>query len=236
MALETKTKQNDEHLLYRWGAAVAALVALVGFGRTFYLKAFFGTPTLTPLVHIHGLVMTLWVALYVVQTWLVASHRTHIHRRLGIFGALWACVVLIVGTTTGIVAAKLGHSPGPPPLVFLIIPLGDMVIFGVLVSVGLWLRNKRETHRRLMLLATLGILTAAFARIQLGFIQNHLPLAAFLLTDFTVLAFVAYDSFKHRRLHPAFAWGGLLILVSLPLRIWLSGTSAWMQFASWLVR
>ncbi len=236
MTIGTKMKPNDDHLLYRWGAVVAALVALVGFARTFYLKAFFGTPALSRLVLLHGIVMTLWVALYVVQTWLVASHRIHIHRRLGIFGALWAGVVLVVGTTTGIVAAKHGHSPGPPPLIFLVVPLGDMVVFGVLVSAALWLRNKRESHRRLMLLATLGILTAAFARIQLGFIQSHLPLTAFLLTDFTVLAFVAYDSVKHRRLHPAFGWGGLLIFASLPLRIWLSGTGAWMQFATWLVK
>ncbi len=236
MALETKMRSNDDHLFYRWGAAVAALVALVGFSRTFYLKAFFGTPGLSGLLLLHGLVMTAWVALYLVQTWLVASHRIQLHRRLGLFGALWAGVVLVVGTTTGIVAAKLGRSPGPPPLVFLVVPLADMVVFGVLVSVALWLRNNRETHRRLMLLATLGILTAAFARIQLGFIQQHLPLSAFLLSDFTVLAFVAFDTFRHRRLHPAFAWGGLLLFASLPLRVLLAGTGAWMQFATWLVR
>ena len=152
MTVESKTKPGDEHLLYRWGAAVAILVMLVGFSRTFYLKSFFGTPSLTPLVLLHGFVMTIWFALYGVQTWLVASHRIQIHRRLGIFGAFWAGVVLVVGTTTGIVGAKLGHTPGPPPLVFLVIPLGDMFVFGVLVITGLWLRNNRESHRRLMLL------------------------------------------------------------------------------------
>ena len=235
MPTEERSIQDNDQLFFICGATVAALVALVGFARTYYLKTWFDTPTLTPLVHLHGIVMTLWVSLYVVQTWLVASHRTHIHRRLGIFVALWALVVLVVGTTTGIMAAKLGHSPGPPPLRFLVMPLGDMVVFGTLVLIGIYFRSKREMHRRLMLLATLGILTAAFGRLPLDFLLSHRPFSAFALTDLTVLAFVAYDTFKHRRLHPAFAWGGLLIIVSQPIRFALSSTDAWMQFASWLV-
>ena len=235
MHTEERSLQDNDRIFFICGAIVVALVALVGFARTFYLKAFFDTPALTPLVHLHGIVMTLWVSLYVVQTWLVATHRTRIHRRLGIFVALWAVVVLVVGTSTGIMSAKLGHSPGPPPLRFLAVPLGDMVVFGTLVSIGLYFRSKREIHRRLMLIATLGILTAAFGRIPLDFLLSHRPFSAFALTDLTVLAFVAYDTFKHRRLHPAFAWGGLLTIVSQPIRFALSSTDAWMQFASWMV-
>jgi len=46
---------------------------------------------------------------------------------------------------------------------------------------------------------------------------------------------VAYDTIKQRRLHPAFGWGMLLIVVSQPMRLLLSGTSVWQQFATWLV-
>ena len=230
----TRAPRTTRHF-YLYGGVAAAIIALVGFARTFYLKTLFDTPPLTPLVHLHGLVMTTWVALFVVQTWLVAAHRTQVHRRLGLFGAGWALLVLVVGTTTGIEGARLGHSPGPPPLKFLVVPLGDMVVFATLVGIGLYLRNRREVHRRLMLLATLGILMAAFGRLPLAFIQSHRPLVPFLLVDLVVLAFIAFDTFKHRRLHPAFGWGGGLILASFPLRILLAQTEAWLQFAGWLV-
>ena len=229
------TEPRTTGRFYIYGGVAAAAIALVGFARTFYLKTLFGTPPLTPLVHLHGLVMTTWVALFVGQTWLVASHRTQVHRRLGLFGAGWALLVLVVGTTTGIEAARLGHTPGPPPLKFLVVPLGDMVVFATLVGIGFYLRNRREVHRRLMLLATLGILMAAFGRLPLAFIQSHRPLVPFLLVDLVVLAFIAFDTLRHRRLHPAFGWGGALILASFPLRIFLASTEAWMRFAGWLV-
>jgi hypothetical protein len=218
-----------------WAALAAALIVFIGFARTYYLKGVFGTPALSSgLVHLHGIVMTLWFALFVVQTRLIAAHRTDLHRRVGVFGAMLAVLVLVVGVTTAIVAAGRGVSPGPPPLVFLAIPLGDMLVFAVLVSLGLYFRRRSDIHRRLMLLSCVGILGAAIARIPLGFIHTGGPLVFFGLTDLCVLACVVYDTVKNRRLHPAFGWGALFIIATHPLRLMLMGTPAWMQFATWL--
>ena len=98
------------------------------------------------------------------------------------------------------------------------------------------MRAHRETHRRLMLLATLGLLGAAIARIPLAFIHNGGILMFFGTVDLIVIAFVAYDTWKSRRLHPAFGWGTLLIIASHPLRLMLASTHAWMQFALWVTR
>ena len=38
-----------------------------------------------------------------------------------------------------------------------------------------------------------------------------------------------------RRVHPAYVWGGLLVIGSQPLRLALSGTAAWLAFADLLV-
>ena len=53
---------------------------------------------------------------------------------MGVFGALLAALVVVMGVTTAITAARLGHTPGPPPLVFLTIPLGDMLVFPALFA------------------------------------------------------------------------------------------------------
>lgn len=228
-------RKRSARTFYTWAAVVAALVVFAGFARTYYLKGAFGTPDLSVLKQLHGFVMTAWFTIFLVQVRLVATGRTRIHRKVGVAGAVVAVLVLIVGTATALVAAKNGATPGPPPLVFLAIPLGDMVVFLTLVSAALLYRKRPEFHKRLMLLASLGILTAAIARIPLDFLQaGGLP-AFFAATDVLILAFAAIDTVRNRRLHPAMLGGVLVIVGSQVARFLIAGTPQWMSFARWLV-
>jgi hypothetical protein len=218
-------------------AILFPLLVLIGFARSYYLKPLFGFPPLPNLlVHVHGAVMTSWVLLFIVQVWLVAAHRTKVHMKLGVFGSFLALAVFMIGNITGIDAAARGSSvPGVPALSFLIIPLGDMVLFAILVGTALYFRKKLDTHKRLMLLSALNLLPPAVARIPLGFIQNGGPLAFFGIPDVCILGVIAYDTIKNRRLHPAFLFGGLLVIASHPFRIMFSGTQTWVNIATTLV-
>lgn len=230
-------RRISDRPLYLLAAVVIPLIVLAGFARTYYLKGVFATPALPSLiVHVHGIVMTAWVVLFVVQVTLVARRRTKMHQRLGVLGAGLAALVVIVGILTALYAAARGASPGPPALLFLIIPLGDMVIFSILIGAALYYRKRLDIHKRLMLLAATILLAPAIARIPLAFITNGGPLAFFGLTDLCLVGFVAFDTVRHRRLHPAFLWGSLLIIVFQPLRILIAGTEAWTSFAAALVR
>jgi hypothetical protein len=232
---QSVNQRNKERRLYTWAAVVVVLIVVTGFARTYYLKGVFGTPALPGLVHLHGFVMTLWVVLFVVQVRLIAAHRVKLHRRLGVFGGFLAGAVVLVGIITAIGGARRGASPGPPPLVFLAIPLVDILVFAGFVAAGLVVRRRTDIHKRLMLLSCAGFLTAAVARIPLNFIETGGPLVFFALTDLCALACVVFDTVKHRRLHPAFGWGLLIIIASHPLRLMLAGTQAWMSFATWFV-
>lgn len=222
---------------YTYVSIIAALVVFAGFFRTYYLKGAFGTPVLSGLLHVHGVVMTLWFTLFIVQVCLVAIRRTDLHRRVGVMAALLAVLVVVVGAATAVAAAKHGYTPlgGPPPLVFLAIPMGDLLVFAALVTTALLLRRRSDIHRRLMPLAALSLLTPAISRIPLDVIQASGILLYLGLTDLLVLGCVAFDTAKNRRLHPAAGWGAGLIIASQPLRFLLAGTPAWMQFATWLV-
>lgn len=224
-----------ERRFYVAAAIGAILVVFAGFARTYYLKGVFGAPAIPELVHVHGIVMTSWFLLFLVQVGLVATRRTNIHRKVGVGGTVLAALMVIVSVVTAISAARRGVSPGPPPLVFLVIPLGDLFVFSILVAAGISLRKKLATHKRLMLMASMGILTPAIARIPMEFIATGGPLVFFGLTDLVILAVIAIDTVRNRRLHPAFAWGALLVIASQPLRLMLSGTDVWMRFATWLV-
>lgn len=229
-------RRNIERRLYTVAALTALLIVFAGFARTYYLKLAFGTPPLTGLQQLHGLVMSSWFVLFLVQVRLVAGGRTDLHRRLGVLGAVIAVSVLVVGIATAITGARLGHTPGPPPLAFLIVPFGDMTVFALLVGAGLWFRRRSDVHKRLMLLSCVGILTAAIARIPVEPFHGAGIPAFFLTTIAIVIACVAYDTIRNGRLHPAFGWGALLIVVSWPLRLALSGTSAWLAFAAWVTQ
>jgi len=221
-------------------AIALALTAFIGFAPTYYLRSLFGAPvtvsgstSLTPLAHVHGAVFTGWVLLFIAQTSLVATHRVAVHRRLGIAGGVLAATMTIVGVATALRAAARGAAPpGVDPLVFLAIPLGDMVVFPIFVSAALWLRRDKEAHKRLMLLAYISIIVAAVARLP-GVLALG-PLGFFGLTFLFLLAAIVYDFLSRRRVHPAYLWGGALLVASVPLRLFVSGTPAWKSVARFL--
>ena len=231
-----------DRLFYGSMAVVLALVVFAGFGPTYYFRFLSGGPQATisggpfsGLVHLHGALFTAWVILFVVQTALVATHRVVVHRRLGVAGALLAAAMIIVGTGTAIATARRGGSaPGLEPLAFLAIPLFDRVVFATLVGAALFWRKHRETHKRLMLLAYISIITAALARI--GGIAAMGPPVFFGLMLLFVVCGVLYDLVTRRQVHRAYLSGGAFIVASVPLRLTISGTAAWHSFATFLTQ
>jgi hypothetical protein len=215
-------------------AVAFALAVFAGFSRTYFLKLHYGTPALSLLLHIHAVVFSSWILLFAAQTTLVAAHRTDLHRRLGVAGAVLAGTLLIMGTTTAILRVRGGSAPipGVSGLAFLAIPLFDMVTFAILAGTGLALRRRLETHKRLMTLATIALMSAPLARIP--WVRQAGPPAFFGLTDLFIVAMLVYDLATRRRVHPATVWGGLVLVALQPLRLMISGTAAWTAFAAWL--
>jgi len=216
---------------------VIAIVITVfaGFSRTFYLRPYFQTQPLIALLILHGVVFSSWIVLLVTQTTLVATKRMRTHMRLGIAGGLLASLMILIGTVTAIVRAK-GPSPVPGvnPLSFLTIPLGDMLVFASLVGAAFYFRRRADTHKRLMLLATIAILPAAVARLPFAFIQQYGPLAFFGLSDLFIVPCLIYDIVMRGRPHRATVLGGALIVISHPLRLVIGSTHTWLVFATWL--
>ena len=226
-------------LSYAGMGLIVAAASLAGFGPTYYFKAFFDTPPLTSLIHVHAVVMTSWLVLFVTQSWLISTDRVDIHRRLGIAGGVLALAVIGVGYQTAIAAARHGFvvKGGFPygPLGFLAISLADLVVFGALVAAALYFRwSKSDSHKRLMLLATVSLIAPGVSR--LPFTVGFLPAAGLATLTATVLPIVCawIDRRAHGRLHPAYLWGGGFLVLSQPARGILAAIPAWQQFAGWL--
>ena len=227
-----------------YGAMSLALAATVfaGFARTYYLRLLSDEPgatlsggPFTTLVHTHGALFTAWVVLFVAQTALISTRRVAVHRRLGVAGAVLAAAMVVAGTLTAIATARRGGAvPGMDPLAFLAIPLFDMVLFTGFVVAALARRREREAHKRLMLLAYVSIVVAAVARLP-GVIALGPP-GFFGLTLCFVVVGAIYDFVSRRRVHPAYLWGGALLIVSIPLRLAIATTAAWRTFAQFLTQ
>ena len=94
-----RTGQRDRRFFL--GIALLVLIAvLIGFARTYFLAGVFWAKLPNVIVHVHGALFTLWIALLVAQVALVASRRTRWHMRLGIAGMVLAPLMVITGFAT----------------------------------------------------------------------------------------------------------------------------------------
>ncbi len=225
---------RSERRFFGGMGVAAALTVFAGFTRTYYLKDVFAGPALTPLQHVHGFLFTCWVLLFIAQSSLIAANRTDVHRRLGVVGGALAAAMLVVGAMASLAMIRRGIPPPgiPSALEFLVVPVGDLLLFAAFVGLGLYYRQRPDTHKRFMLLATIDLLGAAVAR--LPYVLGTGPLVFYLLTDLFIAAGWLYDLKARGRVHPAFLWGGVVFIISQPLRLALARTDAWLAFAGWL--
>ena len=95
-------------------------------------------------------------------------------------------------------------------------------------------RREKDAHKRLLLLAYISIIAAAVARMPGVFPYG--PLAFFGIGYGAALLGVAYDYWSRGRVSRVYMWGIAVLVLSVPLRLALSSTSAWRSFAEFITR
>ena len=255
MALPGQSQPNvaaspDGARLFYSGAALLLLaLTFLGFD-SFYLhgKAYLGRelhPAIRPLLIVHGIGMSLWMLLFVVQTMLIATRNRRVHMMLGQIGAVLSACMVILGLRVAVAAAQIsppqviisGLSPRP----FMIVPITIILAFALFVTVGLWNRRRPEIHRPMMLLAALAAMPAPLTRIyflemfidgtrwerRFGESFGALVLGAFLLAMKWLLT---------RSFDRWFAAGYAALVVASVLMMRLATTREWDHIATFLVR
>ena len=231
-----------EKRFYLIAAILFAITILIGFGRTYYLKSFTAAPPLASyLVEIHGAIMTVWVLLFVAQVFLIRTKNIRIHQKLGFAGVALGVLILIVGFLTAIAAAKngAGSTPSPagvPRMSFMAVPMFDLVMFVILFGAAIYYRKRAADHKRLMLLTAVNFSAAAIARFPIPGWMDLGPLVFFGIPTLIMMFALIYDRVQNRKFNKVFVYGSLLLFVSYPLRLMISGTDAWLSIANWLTK
>jgi len=218
-----------------WTSILLLAFLVIGFAPSLYLRAFFEVPPIPLYLHVHGAILTSWFVWLVIQTSMVRSGKTATHRRLGVVGAIIAVAVVFAGpmATVGAVGrlreAGFGWDTdmsalpalgveGVPMLQFAAqVVWGNFIsiaVFAGLVAAAVVLRRSSETHKRLMLIASIAIVAPALARISRwpfigGEDSGFIPAVVLAL----LLGVIAHDLFRVRRVHKATIWGVGSILV-----------------------
>lgn len=226
--------RRDRLFYTSMGFAIAA-ITFWGFAATFYLSRWMTAPATTPdwtaLLYVHGGVFTAWMVLLVAQPMLIASRNLRLHRRLGYAGAAIAAAMVLIGNWTAIAAMHGGFKGLGDPMVFYAVPFFGINSFAVAILLAILWRNRAETHKRLILLANVGIIGAAIARIPLVPLQLWAPFTFIFLPNLITLAGIAYDWRTRGRVHPVWVWGGVAMLGSQLAMMAVMGTAWWHAFA-----
>jgi len=233
-----KPNRNFEHRFFAAFAAVFVIAVLVGFGPTFYLKPLFNTPPIArTIIWIHGFVMAAWVVLFVAQVYFISSKRIKVHQKLGIVGVIIAPLLVVSGLFLTIAAAKYGTAAAPPnipPLSFMIVPFGDLIVFSILFGAAMYFRKKAADPNRLIRLSILCRRPTGITRFPGGMTNDFGPLWFFGVPTLLAIVFIGLDTWRTGKLNKAFLVGGVFFVAAMWLRLPLSSTPLWLDFATWI--
>lgn len=226
-----------EHRFFLTVAVLFPLITVIGYAPTYYFKPLFNTPPLpSVLVHVHALLMSSWIALFCVQAYLISAKNIRLHMKLGMLSVILAVAMIVVGTMTGYAAAIRGAAfPGYTAHEFFIVPIGDMITFAILFASIILLRKDAASHKRLVLVSVVNFIGPSIARLPFPFIPALGAWYFFGVPSLIGIALVIADTYRNGKLNKAFAAGMSLMILSGPIRIMLSKTAAWEQFANWVL-
>lgn len=213
----------------------------LGFSYTYFIPLAAGKLSVPLVYHVHGAMYFLWILLIIVQPLLVRHRRPGIHRSVGYFGFSLAVGMFFIGIVMSIVSGTRYVSAGQAEEArsFLIVPFTDMIFFGTFAGLSLMNLKNPEAHKRLMVLATLSILPAAFGRI-LG-VNGIDPgtatgfAIAILLQESLLILGVIHDFTAKRRIHPVYRWGGAAVVAVHITRVALGKTEWWTTIAERII-
>jgi hypothetical protein len=178
--VESDVRSNGARWFYVGAGVFLLVLTLMGFQR-FYLHGQTSsgqpiTPEIRSLIVLHGIVMSAWIMLFLIQPLLIVSRKSRIHMTVGKIGGVLAVMVIVLGLKVGIESKRYWPEgveyAGLDAKEFTAFPVAASFTFAGFVVVGIWKRRQAHAHRAMMLLATITLMDATVVRI--GFVREFI--------------------------------------------------------------
>jgi hypothetical protein len=148
-------------------ALLMAAIVIYGFSHTIGANLIHPSIPRPRVLYVHAALFSAFMAIYVLQTALVASGNVKLHQHLGPIWVVIAAAMPVLGIATGIVMRRFDIIHFNDYASFIAVILWDMLAFSALFLLAVLWRRRPEYHRRLMFLATCGLMDAGFSRFPL---------------------------------------------------------------------
>lgn len=226
-------------------AILIFLIAMGGFSSTYFIPIADGNfQHGNPYIHIHAIVATLWLLLFLVQTHLVAGGNRMLHMTLGKAGAVIALLFIATGFMTFWTMIKIGVASTEEfrrfgAEVLGVAPVVDLLSFTLLVGFGLTKRKQPQVHKRLMYMASCLFITPGMFRVVQWWVGGQpTPENGGLLIPLTFTAFIVagpiYDKIKTGKVDRTYWWAlpvWVFVFFIIPISI---VTGFWVPVAHWI--
>lgn len=244
VAIASSGVRAEGRYFYVWMAGAFILVAFGGFVPTFWAPVVAGTFHAPPIIHIHGILMFIWVCFYFVQTALVASGRTPDHRSWGLAGialfSVIACAILV--GEMAVIKRDEAAGMGDAARRFAAVTLCAWPLMVGLFAMAIANTRRPQIHKRVMTLLMAAMMTPAIARVFLTFLAPvgaaaggppppFVSVPPGLVADLFIVAAMVHDWRTRGRPHPVYVYGGAILLAQQVLTVLFASTAAWMVIA-----
>lgn len=188
---QTIAARRRSHQFYLGITLFLIATVVTGFWPSYFGTLLSGGVARPLVMHLHGAVFTGWMALLLLQVGLASTGRVRAHRRVGTVGIAYGVLVWVMGCIVTVAAPVMHVQAGEWTMqaaaTFLILPIGDMILFGGFFGAAIAFRHRPDIHKRLILAATVALAFAAVARMNLPlpvfFLAWLLPMAAAITFD-----------------------------------------------------
>jgi len=205
-------------------------------------------PPIHPVLHVHAVLMGSYLVLLMMQSTLIATGRPMLHQQLGVVALAYVPAIIIVGILVVKVtveqrflmlaslepAQAAAVRTGTLSLVLYLIREG--LLFFILMSWALLARRADpQLHKRLVILAAVLPMTAAFARLEAVGLVPKFGLYNELFWDICCIVWIMpmflWDSARSGKVHRAYLiWLILFGVTAIPVHL-LRGTAWWNSVA-----
>lgn len=229
----SSSRTREQRFFTGYMLTIIAII-FAGFAPSFYLRGIAPAPApLAPLrwdMIVHGILASLFMAAFPVQTWLAGRGRIKAHIMLGKWAFALGAVLVPLGYLAG---AQAYHAVRPVPIPremlepFMAFPLFGSVFLGIALLVAWRRRFDGPTHKRLMV--AMACLMADPAIFRLPIVEQG-P-AGLLIIQILMLATLVplwiWDIATLGRAHRGTVIGSIIFAGEVALRTLVMPTAAW---------